>query len=147
MHPRPRLLLTLLALVACGGGRTAPGVVTTNVSVSDDEAAVTAVIGEALQAEAQGRRSDSLYAASAVVVVNGRNQFTSPRFAGIAPGGTVAVTSSQLQIRSGLAWGLVNYRWASADNALVREGRATLVLAVQRGGVWRIIHAHSSSPR
>jgi hypothetical protein len=110
------------------------------------EAKVTDIITAALDAEAQGHRSDSLYASSAVIVVNGRTRSFSPLFAGIGTGGEVAITSSQLQIRTGIAWGLVNYRWETRDN-VAREGQATFVLAETGNGRWQIQHVHSSSPR
>lgn len=110
------------------------------------EAAVTAVITSALEAEAAGAAADSLYTSSAVIVVNGRTRTLTPLYAGIGAGGQVSITSSQLEIRSGISWGLVDYRWEMRDN-VAREGQATFVLTQDGEGRWRIQHAHSSSPR
>jgi hypothetical protein len=110
------------------------------------EAEVSAVITAALEAEAHGQSADSLYSTSAVIVVNGRTRSVPPFFAGVGTGGAVAVSSSQLDIRPGLAWGLVEYRWNSREG-VTREGRATIVLRPGAGGRWRIEHLHSSSPR
>ena len=73
---------------------------------------------------------------------------SAPRLAAVATGGRVAVTSSRMEIRQGLAWALVEYRWESATDALVREGRATIVVvARQRDGKPGGSPLHSSSPR
>jgi len=110
------------------------------------EAKVTDIITAALDSEAKGHPSDSLYARSVVIVVNGRTRTFSPLFAGIGSGGEVAITSSQVQIRAGIAWALVNYRWETRDN-VAREGQATFVLTEMGNGRWQIQHVHSSSPR
>lgn len=110
------------------------------------EAMVSEVITQALEAEAAGRPADSLYHSASVIVVNGRTRASSPLFAGIGTGGQVAISSSRLEIRAGIAWGLVDYRWEGADN-VAREGRATLVLTQSTRGRWQIQHVHSSSPR
>jgi hypothetical protein len=144
---RPVGTAALVFLIITGCGRP-PATSTSNQISSGDahEDAVTAVITDALNAEASGQRSESLFAPSAVIVVNGRTRTLSPLFAGVAAGGQVVVTSSQLEIRNGISWGLVEYRWESRDG-VTREGRATFVLTQTTAANWRIQHAHSSSPR
>jgi hypothetical protein len=137
---------TVLLLVLLGCSRT-----TTTYSVAGSgaeraEAEVTAVISQALDAEALGQNADSLYTSAPLIVVNGRTRATTPLFANVGTGGTVAISSSQLEIRAGLAWGLVEYRWSSREG-VTREGRATFVLKPGNDGRWRIQHVHSSSPR
>jgi ketosteroid isomerase-like protein len=110
------------------------------------ESAVSAIISEALDADAAGRSADTLYNTSAIVIVNGRTRNLRPMFAGIGSGGHVSITSSQLELRNSIGWGLVDYRWEMQDSA-AREGRATFVLTQDRAGQWRIQHLHSSSPQ
>ena len=146
MSPTRILLLATFTLGGCS--RT----VTTysardNSSFESAEAAINQVVSAALEAEAAGRPTDTLFVPKPIVVVNGRTRTIPPLFAAIAPGGVVAVTSSQLEIRQGLAWSLVDYRWEATGYNLVREGQATLILSMQQDGHWRISHAHSSSPR
>jgi len=148
MSRAPRLLVLALLLAGCARSGT-QGVMLTSAGTggaTQDEAAVTATIAQALAAESAGESADSLYALGAVIVVNGRARSVSPYFAGIGTGGQTAITSSQMEIRSGLAWSLVEYRWLSREG-VSREGRATLVLKYTPGGKWRITHVHSSSPR
>jgi hypothetical protein len=110
------------------------------------ESVVSAVIGEALNGEAAGSATDTLYIETALRVVNGRIRSTSPLFAGIGQGGQVVITSSQLEIRASSSWSVVDYRWESRDG-VVREGRATFVLTQVEPGRWRIQHVHSSAPQ
>ncbi len=109
------------------------------------EARVTGIITGALEAAAAGGAADSLYTSSVIIVVNGRTRTSSPLYAGIGAGGQVSITSSQLEIRSSVSWGLVDYRWEMKDS-VAREGRATFVLTQDQAGQWRIQHVHSSSP-
>ena len=121
--------------------------VTTGATQADyQEGEVTAVITGALEGEAAGVATDTLYTSSALIVVNGRIRSTSPLFAGIGQGGQIVITSSQLEIRPSSSWSAVDYRWQSRDGA-AREGRATFVLAQVEPGKWRIQHVHSSSPQ
>ena len=140
-----RLLPWVAGLVlACSRGQ--PMVTAGSVQGDYQENEVTAVITSALLGEASGQATDTLYASSALIVVNGRTRSTSPLFAGIGQGGQVVITSSQLEIRPGGSWSAVNYRWESPDGA-AREGRATFVLAQVEPGKWQIQHVHSSSPQ
>lgn len=141
-----RLAAALAVLVGCSRSTAMVPYRTTGSNVEATEAQVSAVINHALEAEALGQSSDSLYSTSAVIVVNGRTRSTPPLFAAIGTGGEVAISSSQLDIRPGLAWGLVQYRWNSREG-VTREGRATFVLRPGDDGRWRIEHVHSSSPR
>ena len=138
------IVLTMAGMIGCSRGHA---VVATNVSQSDyQESAVTAVITEALEGEAAGRATDTLFTISALIVVNGRVRTTPPLFAGIGQGGEVIISSSQLEIRPGTGWSAVDYRWQSRDG-VVREGRATFVLTQVAPGRWQIQHVHSSSPQ
>jgi hypothetical protein len=141
---RPLALVLLLGLAACRGTPAALATRTVSGDVLEDE--VTEIIIGALNGEAAGETTDTLYTSSAVIVVNGRTRTLTPLFAGIGQGGQVAITSSQLEVRSGLSWGLVDYRWETRDG-VVREGRASFILTQVRSGTWRIQHVHSSSPR
>ena len=138
--------MACLTAILCACSRPVP-MATPSMSsaASASETEISNVIIQALQSEAGGLRADSLYSSSANIVVNGRTRTLSPLFAGIGPGGQVAISSSQLEIRQGTAWGVVAYRWEMADVA--REGQATFILAQAGGGRWVIQHAHSSSPR
>ena len=141
-----RLFLLLLtgALVACGRRQS---MMSAGIAYGDfQESAVSAVITGALEGEAAGINSDTLYVSSALIVVNGRIRSVSPRFAGIGQGGRVVISSSQLEIRPNSSWSVVDYRWESPDG-VTREGRATFVLAEVEPEKWRIQHVHSSSPQ
>ena len=139
-------LLPLLAgmVMACSRG---PSMTTTGAHQGDfQEGAVTAVITAALEGEAAGLATDTLYVTDPLIVVNGRITSASPLLAGISQGGQVVITSSQLEIRPGTSWSAVDYRWEARDG-VTREGRATFVLAQMEPGRWRIQHLHSSSPQ
>ena len=140
-------LLLAAGLVSCGGRGPLTVEASASPAVTNDEAEISRLIASALTAEATGQDADTLYAPGAIVVMNGRSRPDAPRLAAVATGGRVAVTSSRMEIRQGLAWALVDYRWESASDALVREGQATVIAARQRDGKWRIVHLHSSSPR
>ena len=140
-----RLALAMVIIGTTGCSRGQSGVAT-NVSRSDfQEGAVTAVITGALEGEAAGQATDTLFTSSALIVVNGRVRTASPLFAGIGLGGQVIISSSQLQIQPGTGWSAVDYRWQSRDG-VAREGRATFVVAQVAPGRWQIQHVHSSSP-
>lgn len=141
---RPAALICALLALGCSRGQP---FLSAGASSSDfQEAAVSAVITSALNGEAVGLATDSLYVSSALVVVNGRVRSSSPLFAGIGQGGHVIVSSSQLEIRPNSSWGVVDYRWETRDG-VVREGRATFVLTQVDPGTWQIQHVHSSSPQ
>jgi hypothetical protein len=112
---------------------------------SDDH--LVEVMVAALEADTRLEVADSLYDADATVVADGNVRHVPPRFAGIGLGGIVGVMSSRTEVRTGLAWVEVSYRWISTAQGMAREGRATLVLVPGPRGAWRIRHAHSSSPQ
>jgi ketosteroid isomerase-like protein len=113
------------------------------VAPADDR--VSEVITAAFEADARMDSADSLYQAEAEVIANGERRFAPPRFAGIEPGGGVAVASTRVEFRGGLAWSLVEYRWMSTAAGRAVEGRATFLLEPGSAGAWRIRHAHSST--
>ncbi len=132
------------SLGACAGR---PSPLTTGPAGADfQEGAVMAVVTSALTGEAAGQRNDTLYAPGPRIVVNGRDQPTGYRFAGVGAGGQVVVTYSQLEIRAASSWGLVVYRWESPEG-VTQEGQATFVLTMVAPGRWQIQHIHSSSPQ
>lgn len=104
------------------------------------------LVAAALDADARLEPADSLYTDDALIVADGQPRQGPPRFAGVGTGGTVAVTSSRLEVRGATAWVHVEYRWLSAREGTAKEGRATLVFTPDDKGAWRIRHAHSSSP-
>ena len=134
----PVIILT----TSCAGGGL-PEFRALPVAVPDQE--LPELVHAALQADAFLEIPDSLYTEGATVVTNGVERFAPPRFAGVGLGGSVAVTATRFEVRSGVAWAYVEYRWMSEGGTAVREGRATIVL-VATNGAWRIRHAHSSSP-
>jgi hypothetical protein len=134
--------LFALLVVACAG-RSPPEFTAVAVSVSDED--LSELVQAALQADALLEIPDSLYTDEAPVVSDGVERLAPPRFAGVGLGGSVAVTSTRFDVRSGVAWAYVAYRWMSEGGSEVREGRATIVLLVT-SGAWRIRHAHSSTP-
>jgi len=146
MRNLPRLAIALAVLLGCSRSTSIAPQRNSGLGADAAEAEVTGIITGALEAEAQGRNADSLYSPSAVIVVNGRTRSVAPFFAGVGTGGEVAISSSQMEIQGGLAWGLVEYRWNSREG-VTREGRATIVLRPGNDGRWRIQHVHSSSPR
>lgn len=141
------LLMAVLA-VACTTTRPYLGAgISAGPSGSDfQEGAITGVIMAALNDEAAGAATDTLFVSEATIIVNGKPRAVTPLFAGIGEGGQVAITSSQLEIKPGSSWGMVEYRWESKDG-VAREGRATFVLGEVAKGKWRIQHIHSSSPQ
>ena len=139
-----RLAMVITMALGCSRGQS---VVATSVSQGDfQESAVTAVITGALEGAAAGRPTDTLFTSSALIVVNGRIRMAAPLFAGIGEGGQVIISSSQLQIRTGIGWSAVDYRWESGDG-MAREGRATFIVAQVAPDRWQIQHIHSSSPQ
>ena len=138
-------LLALLA-AACWGARRAgapapvfsPGVV---------EEPITALLTAALDADGRQEPADSLWDPEATVVANGVRRTGPPRFAGVEPGGEVAISSSRLEVRQSLVWVYLEYRWVSMKDGVAREGKATVLLTPRPDGSgWRIVHAHSSTP-
>lgn len=135
----------LLGATACtprptgGVAALAPVPLITDDSLAD-------LLTRALEADAALHPAAALYEADAEVVANGERRFVPPRYAGIEPGGAVAVASSLVEFRGAMAWASVEYRWLSTNLARAAEGRGTFVLVADASGAWRIRHAHSSSP-
>ena len=143
--PREKAFGTLLVVAACAGTSARPAR-TPTLTPTQIEAPVTDIIEAAFAADCLLAEADSLWAPDAVVVADGRLRFAAPRFAGVGPGGAVAITTSRLEVRQSLAWVYLEYRWSELKAGLVREGRATVLLApAPEGTAWRIVHAHSSS--
>jgi len=133
-----------LGLVLSGCGGAARGPATTPAIVPADDR-VSEVVTAAFEADARLEQADSLYQPEAEVIANGERRFAPPRFAGIEPGGAIAVASTRVEFRGGLAWSLVEYRWISTAAGRAVEGRATFILEPDGLGSWRIRHAHSST--
>ncbi len=137
--------LSLLLLAAgCGHSQVGPAPV---LSPGVVEEPVTAVITAALDADRRMATADSLWDSDATVIANGELRYAPPRFAGIEPGGEVAITSSRLEVRQSLVWVYLEYRWLSVQDGLARDGKATVLLTPRSGGAgWKIVHLHSSTP-
>jgi len=135
----------LLAVLAMACGQPArPPAEPPAPAPADDR--ISLVVTAALEADARLESADSLYEPDALIVANGISRYTPPRFAGLGPAGAVGIASSRVEIRSGLAWAEIEYRWMSTAASVAREGRATFILVPNERGAWRIRHAHSSSP-
>ncbi len=156
MPPRPSVFLLAvvvgLVMAGCGGaaprtgGATLPSPIMSSAGQVVEEN-VSDFLTAVLRADSKLEVADSLYAEGAAIVANGEMRFVPPRFAGIESGGDVAITSSRLEVRSGVAWGFVEYRWVSAADGRTKEGRASFFLIPKpRGPGWRVAHAHSSTP-
>lgn len=131
-----------LASGACGSPATSAG---GSVLTAAPDDRLSDLIAAALEADTRLAVPDSLYASDATVHADGRPRVAPPRFAAVGVGGSVAVTSTKVEVRSGVAWAFVEYRYLSSGGDSVREGVATIIL-VTEGGAWRIRHAHSSTP-
>lgn len=137
----PRVLSLLLATgLAAGCAPARPA----QLAVAPDDR-LAELLAAAFDADTRLETPDSLYAPDATVVADGYLRFAPPRFAAVEPGGAVAVTSTRIEVRAGVAFAYVEYRYVSPDGGSVRAGRATVVLSSD-GGAWRIRHAHSSAP-
>ena len=113
-----------------------------------NEAEISSVIEQALEADGRSESADSLYSPHAVVIAEGRVRRLPPRFAGISAGGEVAITNTQLEMRGTAAWGDVEYRWVSDRSNRAEVGRASFVLTPAQGRRgWWIVQAHSSVAR
>ena len=140
---RSSLGFQLLLLLGCGGS-TPPAPPPAPVA-SDDR--VSEIIAAALEADARMDPADSLYTPEAVIVADGWDRGTLPRYAGVGQGGAVAVTASRLEVRGSVAWAQVEYRWVATREGIAREGQVTFVMVPDARGAWRIRHAHSSTAR
>jgi hypothetical protein len=111
------------------------------------EEPITAVLIAALDADRRLSPADSLWESDATIIANGEQRYAPPRFAGVEPGGEVAITSSRLEVRQSLVWVYLEYRWLSVQDGIARAGKATVLLTPRTGGAgWRIVHLHSSTP-
>ena len=137
------MLAGALLLAACGGSRTLA--LPADIPVAPDDH-LSDVVTAALEADGRLERADSLYATDAVVIAEGEVRYGVPRFAGIGGQGSVAITATRLEVRSGIAWAQAAYRWVAASADSAGEGRVTLILSPNEKGAWRIRHAHSSAP-
>lgn len=146
---RPAVLPMLLAGVLAACGPTAPATaVSPQLADPDAEQEVSTILEAAVTGDPKGSGADSLYSPSSTVVANGSLRLSTPRLAGVQPGGSAAITTSEVSVRGGVAWAMVEYRWFSTELNQVRVGRATVVLMPKRGGRgWWIVHAHSSTSR
>jgi hypothetical protein len=112
------------------------------------EVVIGRTVEEALEADAQARKADSLYAPYATIIANGELRRGTPRYAGVRADGEIAITNTRLQIRGNAAWGDAEYRWISDRSSRAEVGRASFVLvpAQSRDGWW-IVQVHSSTVR
>jgi hypothetical protein len=140
--PRVALGVTLLLRASCAHP---PAPASPSLTPSQIEEPVTATIEAAFLADCHGKAADSLWDAEAIVVADGAIRDAPPRFAGVGPGGQVAITTSRLDLRQSVAWVFLEYRWSELNAGLVREGRATVLLTPAKAGRWTILHAHSST--
>lgn len=145
---RSGALALLVALVGCGGAARSSGSDVRMVMEQAPDESLVDLIEAALGADARLEPATPLYTDNATVLANGEHRPLPPRYAGLAPGGEVEVSNTRIEVREGMAWALVAYRWVSRAEGLAREAVATFILLpAERGGVgWRIHHAHSSSP-
>ena len=142
-----RMALVALTLASCGSPAPATSAAP-RLADPDAEQHVSAILEAAVTGDPKGPAADSLYSPASTVVANGALRLSTPRFAGVEPGGSAAITTSEVTVREGFAWAMVEYRWFSTEQNQVRVGRATVVLSPRRGGQsWWIVHAHSSSSR
>ena len=143
MRSSPGRWFPLALLWACASAAPNP---VASYSPSAVEEPITAVIGAALDADRQNASADSLWAPGATVIANGEPRSAPPRFAGIQPGGEVAITSSRLEVRQSVAWVYLEYRWMSLREGTAKDGKATVVLTPKSpGGSWWIVHLHTSA--
>ena len=144
MRPDGRLALLLLT-TGCAQQRLPEA---RALAGGASEAEIVQVVERAMEADGRLEAADSLYAPYATVIADGTLRRRPPRFAGVAEGGEVAITSTQLQTRGSTAWTSVEYRWTSDRSHRAQGGRASLVLVPAQGRTgWWIVQAHSSTTR
>ena len=138
-------LMVLLVTGACAQPRMPE---TRPILGGGNEAEISRVIEEALEADSRSRPADSLYSPHALVIADGRVRRLPPHFAGIGADGEVAITSTQLEMRGTAAWGDVEYRWESNRSNRAEVAHASFVLTPAQGRRgWWIVQAHSSVAR
>ncbi len=153
--PRPERRwapLALLLAAACAGATgpaAAHGPAPRVVAESPDaQGEVERVLEALVTRDGAGGAPDSLFAPDAIVLAGGNARLAAPRLAGVQAGGQSAITASQISVRDGVAWGVVDYRWFSTDQNLVRLGRATVLLLPRRTKPgWWIAQLHSDLVR
>ncbi|HKV75947.1 MAG TPA: hypothetical protein VJN95_15615 [Gemmatimonadales bacterium] len=154
--------LLLLSVLGCAGGSRAPAAAPvptpTNPAIIGPSAPTAAdadladaagdVITASLQADARQEDADSLYLRGAIVIADGHRRDAWPRYAGVEPGGAVAIGGMQVVVRDRLIWAVVDYRWYSIADNLARQCQATVLLSPPDGTRgFRIVHLHSSIAR
>jgi len=141
---RTELIPALLLGVACAGQPAARSPLPDPVE-ADQLAVLAAAV---LEADGGTAQSDTLFAADAEIIADGHRRTGSPRFAGVGERGRVVVGSTRVDLVGEFAWAVLRYQWLSADENIINEGQATLVLMRQPGvRSWRVVHAHSSQSR
>jgi hypothetical protein len=141
---RTELIPALLLGTACAGQPAAQSP-RPDPAVADQLAVLATAVVESDGGTAQ---SDTLFAADAEVIADGHRRSGSPRFAGVGERGRVVVGSTRVDLVGEFAWAVLRYQWLSADENIINEGQATLVLLRQPGTrSWRVVHAHSSQSR
>ena len=139
--PRTELVGVLLLGAACAGQpavrRPLPD------PAEADRLAVLATA--ALESDGGTAQGDSLFAPEAEIIADGHRRTGSPRFAGVGERGRVVVGSTRVDLVGEFAWAVLRYQWLSADENIINEGQATLVLMRQPATrLWLVVHAHSS---
>ena len=138
---RIEVIAVLLVGAACAGQPAA------RAPVPDpaDADRLATLAAATLESDGGAAQSDTLFAQDAEIIADGHRRSGSPRFAGVGKRGRVVVGSARVDLVGGFAWAVLRYQWLSAEENIINEGQATLVLMRQPGTMsWRIVHAHSS---
>jgi hypothetical protein len=158
---RARLPALLLALGCAGGSHAAgpaparpssPAATTPPAEQSAANADLADAAGDAitasLEADARQENADTMYLRGAIVIADGHRREGPPRYAGVEPGGAVAIGGMQVVVRDRFVWAVVDYRWYSTADNVARQGQATVLLSPPDGTRgFRIVHLHSSISR
>jgi len=125
-----------------------PSASPTATAAADLADAAGDAITASLQADARGEDADSLYQPGAIIIADGHRRDLAPRYAGVEPGGAVAIGGMQVVVRDRLVWAVVDYRWYSTEDNVARQCQATVLLSPPDGTRgFRIVHLHSSIAR